>query len=373
MRLKADNFYCFEDFEVNFTYRKKLTKTRIEYEYLRDYPNFRFKKLNIIMGCNASGKTAFGKMLMNIFNFIKYRNISIISQGVSDKTRISTFEIDMVHKISKEVYSLYRLECGIFEDNIRYLKLKKTNLEEEDSYEKAVERLEEIEIYKEYENNEETENEDNLMEIFEHLSGFGWFFCFPGDSKGEEQGYDINVLNIIMKAFDTSIVKITEVEDTKNGHLIYFENGNNALMQNGKARDIEMLSSGTKEAVGISFAISHMLKNPDRPFYIDEKFSHAHSELEKMALNVMIDLMSAESQIFFTTHNVEILEMDLPKHSFLFFSKRYGGVKVTHPEQLKINKNDRSLMNYVKNDVFDTIPYTDSLFEILELKRGIHE
>lgn len=67
MSLKLDNFYSFEDFEINFSYPRKLKNSKIEYEYLENIPSFKFKKLNIIMGTNSSGKTTFGKMLLNIF------------------------------------------------------------------------------------------------------------------------------------------------------------------------------------------------------------------------------------------------------------------------------------------------------------------
>ena len=71
MGLKIDNFYSFKDFEINFSYPKKIKNSLIEQEFIKEIPNFRFKKLNIIMGVNSSGKTTFGKMLRNIFNFIK--------------------------------------------------------------------------------------------------------------------------------------------------------------------------------------------------------------------------------------------------------------------------------------------------------------
>ncbi len=75
LKVDIDNFYCFKDFKINFSYKKKLSNSLIENEFLEDYPNFRFKKVNLLMGCNASGKTAFGKMLMAIVNFIKYKRV----------------------------------------------------------------------------------------------------------------------------------------------------------------------------------------------------------------------------------------------------------------------------------------------------------
>ena len=48
-------------------------------ECLREHPNFRYKKLNIMMGANASGKTSIGRMLQNILKFItRKENIQVL-------------------------------------------------------------------------------------------------------------------------------------------------------------------------------------------------------------------------------------------------------------------------------------------------------
>ena len=70
MDVKIDNFICFRNFHMNMTYPKKIVGSYIENEFLPGRTNFRYKKVNIIMGANASGKTSIGKMLMRIFNFI---------------------------------------------------------------------------------------------------------------------------------------------------------------------------------------------------------------------------------------------------------------------------------------------------------------
>ena len=54
---------------MNLSYPKKIVNSSIENEFLTGFTNFRYKKVNILMGANATGKTSFGKMLMNIFHF----------------------------------------------------------------------------------------------------------------------------------------------------------------------------------------------------------------------------------------------------------------------------------------------------------------
>lgn len=70
MNLEIDNIFAFQNFKINFSYPKKIVNSSIENEYLIGKPNFRYKKLNIIMGPNASGKTSLGNALAAIFNFL---------------------------------------------------------------------------------------------------------------------------------------------------------------------------------------------------------------------------------------------------------------------------------------------------------------
>ena len=73
-----DNFYAFKNFHMNLTYPKKIVGSCIREEHLADRPNFRYKKVNIIMGANASGKTTFGRTVMKIFNFIDKKIICLL-------------------------------------------------------------------------------------------------------------------------------------------------------------------------------------------------------------------------------------------------------------------------------------------------------
>ena len=74
MDLKVDNFYGFKKFHMNMSYPKKIVGSSIENEHLSYEKNFRYKKVNIIMGSNDTRKTSIGKMLMKIFNFISKKD-----------------------------------------------------------------------------------------------------------------------------------------------------------------------------------------------------------------------------------------------------------------------------------------------------------
>ena len=64
MNLKLNRIYGFEDFEISFTYPKKVVNSIIEDEYLEGRERFRYKKAVILMGANATGKTSLGKALL---------------------------------------------------------------------------------------------------------------------------------------------------------------------------------------------------------------------------------------------------------------------------------------------------------------------
>ena len=80
MDIRLDNFMAFKNFHMNMSYPKKIVNSYIEEEFLKDHPNFRYKKVNIIMGANASGKTSLGRMLMNIFNFMDKKEMEKITK-----------------------------------------------------------------------------------------------------------------------------------------------------------------------------------------------------------------------------------------------------------------------------------------------------
>ena len=101
-------------------------------------------------------------------------------------------------------------------------------------------------------------------------------------------------------------------------------------------------------------------------FYIDEQFVHVHPEIEKTIISVIIDLIGKESQVFFTTHNLEILDMNLPIHSFVFLHRDKYITEVIYPEKILVNKNDRGLKNLAENNLFNTIPDVSLLETISE-------
>ena len=50
MNVEMDNFFAFRNFRMNMSYPKKIVDSSIKGEFLQGRSNFRYKKVNILMG-----------------------------------------------------------------------------------------------------------------------------------------------------------------------------------------------------------------------------------------------------------------------------------------------------------------------------------
>lgn len=73
-------------------------------------------------------------------------------------------------------------------------------------------------------------------------------------------------------------------------------------------------------------------------YYLDEKLSSSHSEIEINLLNLVVSKLSKNSQFIYTTHNNEVLNLNVPSHSFLFLSKKGNYVEAYQPEKCHLIK-----------------------------------
>ena len=84
LNLELKGIYGFDNFSINLTYPKKLVKSIIGDEHLTGRKRFRYKKINILMGSNATGKTSLGRALLNIFRYINSGNESLLLDMATD-------------------------------------------------------------------------------------------------------------------------------------------------------------------------------------------------------------------------------------------------------------------------------------------------
>lgn len=369
MNVEIDNFYALKNFRMNMSYPKKIVGSYVKNEYLKDRPNFRYKKVNILMGANATGKTSFGKMLMKIFNFMDKKQYTTLTEIITDTDRIAFFTIDFV--LNNNI--LYRVHTAINpskQDNFTAenidVKVTSVRINQKDSYETCVQRLEKI----------IDNNRKNYLEELEKIAGLSWIFQYPFDyDNGRTRVYNarnpqryIQILEKILKTLDSSILKVEISEEIENTYIIRYSR-KDVIIQNGQIIGSSILSSGTKAGIEVAGFLTSIIEDEYGFYYCDEKFSYIHSDIEKAVLSLMIQKINDNDQLFFTTHNMDILNLPLPKHSFTFL------IKDTHDTEQPIKcinaasllkRNTDSLKHAVENDLFTSSPCIDLLYELAE-------
>ena len=147
MDISIDNFFAFKNFHMNMSYPKKIVDSYIEEEFLRNRPNFRYKKVNIILGANATGKTSFGRMMMRIFNFMDTKQYEKITSSVCDNKKEARFSMDFI----TDEYAMYRIATIIepksgdkYKSSDIKVCLKKVDINLKDNYESCSKRLDNI-------------------------------------------------------------------------------------------------------------------------------------------------------------------------------------------------------------------------------------
>lgn len=364
---KLNNFYAFKNFHINLTYPKKIVDSCIEEEHLQDRPNFRYKKVNVLLGANASGKTTFGRIIMKIFNFMDKKNYEFITEAICERDKEASFVLDLASK--NNVF--YRVTCVItpcVEDkytaeNIK-LEVREESIRAKDSYEACVKRIEITPFVP----------ADNYLTELEKMGELAWLFEYPKDNKrvlnlpNKDSKFRF-VLENILKSLDPSIKEVKISQDVDNGYVIILPN-ESIVIQKGQTLDTDLLSSGTKSGIEIANMISSLMQKLNSFYYCDEKFSYIHSDVEKALLSLMIYYVDSGDQLFFTTHNTDILDMNLPKHTFTFLRKDVNNADqpITCIEASSLLKrNTDSLRNAVENDLFSTAPAVELIYSISEM------
>ncbi|WP_298610187.1 hypothetical protein [uncultured Thiothrix sp.] len=397
------NLYSFEDFTVDLTYPRPLKFTTIEHEYLSFAPRFKVKRVCIISGGNATGKTSLGKLLCAATNFIAGRNNGMSYIKVRDPKVDATLRLEFLiprnrtfheailgfrlseNQIDKELGTeLIRIEHRVI--NIRESDtpiIARNRLAKADCNFESLEKSPEINLTK-YLNNKIWPEGGDIS-----INQLLWKYIFyetsePTDKRlADLEFVDLDIASKILKAFDPTILGIKELvareEQNKSNeapktqaYKIEFSNGNHITLDSGKFTNpdgYKRLSKGTFEALSIIDFIEtiiHFKKHDaSATLFLDERMAHVHTQLETAMLNVMIQKLGKTSQLFYTTHNADLLEMEIPIHSHLFLKRNDNFlVEAVQPETV-FKKNDRKVSQYVKNDIFGTCPDTSLIDEIV--------
>ena len=366
MDLKLNNFLALKNFHMNMSYPKKIVNSYIKDEFLKDRPNFRYKKVNIIMGGNATGKTSIGKMMMSIFNFIDKKLFAAIQSEINNKSEEASFSIDFIIDNS---FKLYRVEAVFtpiafekYKDFDIKIITKVVDINKNDSYESSAKRLKII----------DTEVAEDYVKELEKVEDLSWLFSYTSDAGELQKGGTENfreILEYTLRALDPAIQSVEKISEVENSYVIKTKT-HDVIIQEGKVVKANLLSSGTLSGIDIAFVVSSIKEGGYGFYYCDEKVSYIHSEVEKAFLSLMISCLQDDNQLFFTTHNTDILELALPKHSYTFLRKNVENSKqpiscVYASDFLK--RNTDSLRNAVENDLFSVSPNIDLIYQIGEI------
>lgn len=357
--LTLNNILGFSDFHINFSYPKKIVNSIIEDEHLKDRPSFRYKKAVLLMGANATGKTSLGRAMSNIFKFINSGNTALLLDMVA-KDSIGGFTIDFVN----EGYVLHRLTATIdYNASSVALSYGSVSIGERDTYEKCASRFP-----------DKLENIDtDAKQLKKCIGTLKYRFAYPEiettlNVSGMNKHILLRTLKAVIGTLDPTLTDVSVSKDLRDSYIIR-RKGAEIIIQDGKLLNREVLSSGTAEGIDIAIFLASILSGVGGFYYCDEHFSYIHTDIEKRIFGLMLDNLNANEQLIFTTHNTDMLDLNLPKHSFAFLRKVVddeGGceVTVTYASDI-LKRNTDSIRCAVENDVFSSLP-NDSLLDTLE-------
>ncbi len=358
LNLALNGIYGFDDFSINFSYPKKIVNSIIEEEYLQGRERFRYKKAIILMGANATGKTGMGKALLRIFGYMQTGNPAQLYEMLSGEK--GSFSIDFVNGD----YRLQRLSAEIDAANLDMrIKYETAEIGALDSYEKCVKKLAD----------HTTEATQTATALKKLMGEVRCRFAYPEIEKslkltGANKEILLKTLRAVIGTLDPTLQDVSISKDLKDSFII--RRGNTEIIiQDGKLLNREVLSSGTAEGIGVAVFLAAMMAKESDFYYCDGYFSYIQSDIEKRIFGIMLERIGANEQLIFTTHNTDMLDLNLPMHSYVFLRKHFedGVYKVSAISASEVLKrNTDSLRNAVENDMFASLPQ-DALLDELEM------
>ena len=355
VRLK--HIYGFDEFHINFTYPKKVVDSLIGDEFLEGRERFRYKKTVILMGTNATGKTSLGKALLRIFDYTQTANEEKLRE-MADGDEAAEFQVDFVN----EGFTLHRLKGTIKEEGIQIQYLT-ADIATMDSYEMAVAKFKDR-------TDEVAERPANLKKLIGQIH---YRFAYPEIEHSlrlsdVRKNVLLKTLRAVVGTLDPTLTDVSVAKDLKDSFIIR-RRGTEIIIQDGKLLNRDVLSSGTAEGIDVAVFLASMGCHDGSFYYCDEHFSYIQSDIEKRIFGLMLERLGQNEQLIFTTHNTDMLELNLPKHSFAFLKKQDEGgnyrVTVTFASDI-LKRNTDSVRCALENDVFGALP-DDSLLDELEV------
>ena len=355
-----NHIYGFDDFHINLTYPRKLSVSVLGDESLAGRERFRYKKAIILMGTNAVGKTSLGKALLTIFSSINESNDAIL-RDLNTEAEAASFQVDFVNK----GYTLHRLRGTVAGKSVT-IQYFSAEIDVMDSYEMAAGKL--------------VDQTDKISGDFKKLSSIigalEYRFAYPEIEtsfriQNIEKNALLKTLRAVIGTLDPTLTDISIAKDLKDSFVIR-RRGKEIIVQEGKLLNKELLSSGTAEGIDVAVFLASMASGNSCFYYCDEHFSYIESDIEKMIFGIMLENLGTNEQLIFTTHNTDMLSLNLPKHTFAFMRKEVDDGKYTVSVSFAsdyLKRHTDSVKCALENDVFGSLP-DESLLMQLEVTDG---
>ncbi len=367
MDVKLSNIYGFVNFHLNFSYPRKLAVSTIENEFLSARPNFKYKKAVILMGANATGKTTLGKALNNIFNYMINGNPETIRGMIGNPHLAASFIIDFVDTLQLNLVrfvvhykpSLNKIANAPLVVENYY---SSCDIRLNDSYESCVKQIDNKPLM--------PIQSSGFSSVFR---GIGFRFCLAGNESivdvnvRKNRDYFLKTLRSIIQTLDPSFTSISDSKEFADS--IVLKRGNNQiLIQKGIPQDSKgILSTGTREGISIAILVSAIKQHLNGFYYCDELFSHIQTDIEKRIFGIMISGLGDGEQLIFTSHNSDMQDINVPKHTYVYLSRvkeedAYYIYASSASDYLK--RSTDSVRCAAENDVFSSIPDESLLDDI---------
>ena len=268
------------------------------------------------------------------------------------------FLVDFVN----EGHTLHRLKGSVKGEDVN-LHYYSAEIGEKDSYEMAVEKL----------TDRTADLNGNIKELKKQVGVLEYRFAYPEIEtslrvRDVKKDALLKTLRAVIGTLDPTLTNISIAKDLKDSFIIR-RRSKEIIIQEGKLLNRELMSSGTAEGIDVAVFLASMLSNRNCFYYCDEHFSYIQSDIEKRIFGLMVERLGANEQLIFTTHNTDMLNLNLPKHTFAFMRKEIDDTdyKVTvsfASDYLK--RHTDSVKCAMENDVFGSLP-DDSLLDDLEV------
>lgn len=187
-----------------------------------------------------------------------------------------SFSIDFVN----DHYTLHRVEASIDSSTMKIkLDYYSSEIEMMDSYEMCIKKL----CCK---TSEAISTPNALSQM---IGSINYRFAYPEietslNFRSINKKVFSKTLKAILGTLDPTLQNITESKDLKDTFIIR-RNNQEIIIQEGKLLNVDVLSSGTAEGIGVAIFLASMMSKDKMFYYCDEHFSYIQSNLEKRILD----------------------------------------------------------------------------------------